>query len=518
MFSEGGVLSMKLFKLINNRIFITSSLLLLQFVWGVLFLIRLTSYSARINMAFSILSIFVVLLILGKEDNAAYKIAWIIVIMLLPLFGGLFYLFFGNKRPSKRMQAQLNMEHKKVVELMKINYSVLEEIGRVDERVLGTCRYLQENTSYPVYKNTETTYYPLGEIMYKDMLLELKKAKKFIFLEYFIVEEGVMWNSILEVLTTKASEGLDVRIIYDDVGSLFLLPSDFSKKMEDRGIKCIAFNKFKPVFSLVMNNRDHRKILVIDGYIAFNGGINLADEYINKKEKYGHWKDTGVRVKGDAVWSFTLMFLEMWNAFKKSNDSFEDYKPSGNYGEIINSNGYVQPFSDSPLDNESTGENIYIELLSQAKRYVYIFTPYLIIDNEMKSALCMAAKRGVDVRIVTPGIPDKKIVYRLTRSNYAPLLKADVKIYEYTPGFIHAKSYVCDDEFAVVGTINMDYRSLYLHFECGTFMYKTKSIMDLKNDSIETISKSKEVKLDQCKYGFLGKLLDSVLRVFAPLF
>ncbi|GLC32464.1 cardiolipin synthase [Clostridium omnivorum] len=508
---------MKFFRIMNSRIFITSTLLLIQLIWFILFLIRLTNYYAWINAAFSILSILIVLYIIGNDENASYKIAWIILIMVLPLFGGLFYLFFGNKRPSKVMQLRLSREHKKSIDLMKKESSILKEIGDLDQRVQGTCRYLQEKSFYPAYKNLETTYYPLGDIMYKDMLLELEKAKYFIFLEYFIIEEGIMWNSILEILTRKATEGVDVRMIYDDVGSLFLLPGDFERKMEKRGIKCMAFNKFRPILSMVMNNRDHRKILVIDGNIAFNGGINLADEYINEKKKYGHWKDTGVKIKGDAVWSFTLMFLEMWNTFRKSTDILENYKSDHSYEESLEYDGYVQPFSDSPFDDETIGQNIYIELLSQAKRYIYIFTPYLIIDNEMKSALCMAAKRGVDVRIVTPGIPDKKIVYRLTRSNYAPLLKAGVKIYEYSPGFLHAKSYVCDDEFAVVGTINMDFRSLYLHFECGTFMYRTKAIMDLKKDFVETIIKSKGININDCRHGFFGTLFDAVLRMFAPL-
>jgi cardiolipin synthase A/B len=509
---------MKLLKIINSRIFITSVLLLIQLTWFILFLIRLTNYSVWISTAFSILSVLIVLYIIGKDENASYKIAWIILIMALPLFGGFFYLFFGNKRPSKGMRIRLSKEHQKSAKLLDRNYSIMEEIGNINERALGTIRYLQEKNYYLVYKNTKTTYYSLGEFMHKDMLSEIEKARHFIFLEYFIIEEGIMWDSILETLTKKVAEGVDVRMIYDDMGSLFMLPNDFEKQMEKRGIKCMAFNKFRPILSLVMNNRDHRKILVIDGHTAFNGGINLADEYINEKKKYGHWKDTGIRLKGDAVWSFTLMFLEMWNAFKRTNDIFENFKPSTDYLQGFKCDGYVQPFSDSPVDDETIGQNVYIELLSQAKRYVYIFTPYLIIDNEMKSALCMAARRGVDVRIVTPGIPDKKLVYRLTRSNYASLLKAGVRIYEYTPGFLHAKSYVCDDEFAVVGTINMDYRSLYLHFECGTLLYKTKAVMDLKQDSIETILKSKEVRLSDYKHGFFRSLFDAVLRMFAPIF
>ncbi|MDF2801616.1 MAG: cardiolipin synthase, partial [Anaerocolumna sp.] len=459
---------MKLLKLFSTRILITSLLLIIQITWIVLFMIKLTSYSTWINASFTLLSILIILYIIRKDENAAYKIAWIILIMSLPLFGGLFYLFFGNKGLSKHMQSLLIKERLRVKEISLPDNSLLNKIGHDNSRVMGTCKYLQDKSNFLVYSNTSVLYYPLGELMYQDMLLELKKAEKYIFLEYFIIENGVMWKGILDILTEKAAMGIDVRLIYDDFGSLFLLPNNFVKQMQHKGIKCIAFNRFRPILSLVMNNRDHRKILVIDGTTAFNGGINLADEYINKKDRFGHWKDSGLKLTGDAVQSFTFMFLEMWNAFYKTKDSYEDYIITSLDLSKSDSVGFVQPFSDTPFDNETTSENVYIELLSQAKKYVYIFTPYLIIDDEMKYALTMAAKRGIDVRIVTPGIPDKKIVYRLTRSNYAPLIKSGVRIYEYTPGFIHAKSYVCDDELAVVGTINMDYRSLYLHFECGT--------------------------------------------------
>lgn len=509
---------MKIWKLFRNRILITTLLLLVQITWLVLFLIKLTSYSAWINAGFRVLSVLIILFIIRKDENSAYKIGWIILIMALPLFGGLFYLFFGNKRPSKLMHLLLQKEQKRVNEILKTDNSLLAEIGRENSRIMGTCKYLQDKNRYPVYANTSVTYYPLGELMYQDMLKELEKAKDYIFLEYFIIEEGIMWNGILEILVRKAAEGVDVRLIYDDFGSLFLLPGNFVKKLQSQGIRCIAFNRFRPVLSLVMNNRDHRKILVIDGHTAFNGGINLADEYINEKAKLGHWKDSGVKLQGDAAESFTLMFLEMWNSFHKEKDAYEKYRQPLLPLRQQNSVGYVQPFSDSPLDDELIGENIYIELLSQAKEYVYIFTPYLIIDNEMKSALTLAAKRGVDVRILTPAIPDKKLVFRLTRSNYEPLLRSGVRIYEYTPGFLHAKSYVCDDECAVVGTINMDFRSLYLHFECGTFLYRTECIKDLKKDSLETIEKSREIHLSDCKDGFFAGMLDSILRVFAPLF
>lgn len=508
---------MKYKKVITNRILITAILLLVQAVWMAVAVLKLSNYSIWINIAFSVLSILMVLYIIGKDENSAYKIAWIILILCLPLFGGLLYLFFGNKTPSKKMRKRLNQMHKQMEKEFKSDETALDEMRALDERAAGISSYLKNVSDYAVYKDTDVKYYPVGELMFKDMLKALEQAEYYIFLEYFIIEEGVMWNKILEVLERKVSQGVEVRLIYDDMGCVALLPKGYDKILEKKGIKCMAFNPVIPFWSLVMNHRDHRKILVIDGHTAFTGGINLADEYINLKQRFGHWKDTGVRLKGEAVWNFTLMFLEMWNAHRREDKNLEQFRTHIHHPKLFTGNGYVQPFGDTPLDNETVAENVYIEILNQARHYCYIFTPYLIVDNEMKLALTQAAKRGVDVRIVTPGIPDKKIVFRLTRSNYAPLLKAGVKIYEYTPGFVHAKSYVCDDEIAVVGTINMDYRSLYLHFECGTFMYRCDAVMDLKMDAIQTIGKSRPVSLRECRTGIIGGLFDAVLRVLAPL-
>ena len=353
--------------------------------------------------------------------------------------------------------------------------------------------------------------------MFADMLAVLEKAEHYIFLEYFIVSEGKMWDRILEVLKQKAAQGVDVRVIYDDMGCLARLPAGYHSWLEKEGIKCMAFNPVVPLISLVMNHRDHRKIMVVDGHTAFTGGINLADEYINVKARFGYWKDTGIRLKGEAVWSFTVMFLEMWNAYRNEDDDIQKYRPSVWHPDPFTGEGIVCPYTDTPLDGEPLAENIYLDILNQAQKYVYIFTPYLILDDVMRNTLCHAAARGVDVRIVTPGIPDKKVVFRLTRSNYAMLLKAGVRIYEYTPGFIHAKSYICDDEFGVVGSVNMDYRSLYLHFECAALLYQTEALTELKRDVLDTIGQSREIMLEDCKKGFFGELFDSVLRVFAPL-
>lgn len=353
--------------------------------------------------------------------------------------------------------------------------------------------------------------------MYEQMLKDLKSARHYIFLEYFIITEGSMWNEILDVLLKKVQEGVEVRLIYDDFGSLGRIPDQYYKMLEKSGIKAMAFNPLVPFVSAVMNNRDHRKIMVIDGHTAYNGGINLSDEYINRIHPHGHFKDTGVRYHGEAVWNFTLMFLEMWNAFRPEDKNFGPYMPHVYHPEPFRGKGYVQPFSDSPLDDETVAENVYLELIQQAERYVDIYTPYLAIDNEMQTALCMAAKRGVTVRLLIPAITDARMTHMLTHSYLESLIQSGVHVYEYTPGFVHAKSFVVDDKLAVIGTINMDYRSLYLHFECGALHYETDAVAQLRQDTESTFRQSREMTLEDCHKGFFHTLFYAVLRVFAPL-
>ena len=329
-----------------------------------------------------------------------------------------------------------------------------------------------------------------------------------------------MWRTILDILEQKAAQGVDVRLIYDGFGCLTTLPYKYDKFLREKGIQCKVFNPFRPVLNIIQNNRDHRKICVIDGKTGFTGGINLADEYINQKERFGHWKDTAVMLKGDAVWSMTMMFLHMWNVVNgiQTPIDYAAHSPHAYHPEEFEGSGVVQPFTDTPLDGETLGENVYLNIINRAKRYVYICTPYLIIDNEMMTALCLAAKSGVDVRIMTPGVPDKKMVFLLTQSYYAQLIEAGVKIYEYQPGFLHAKSFVCDDEIAVVGTINLDYRSLYLHFEDGVWIYKNDVIRDILEDFLETMHYCDPISLEFCKNrNIFVRGFQSILRVFAPL-
>lgn len=504
----------KLLKKVFSRTVVTALLIVIQVAWLAALLLRLGNSLPAIQTVLRILSLVAILFVIKSDMNPSYKIGWILLIAVLPILGGLMYVIFGNKRPTKYMREMLRAQLEKSAEYLDTQESIT---GELDGGAAGLFKYLEGSAGYPTAKNTTVRYYRVGEEMYADLLPELEKAEKFIFLEYFIIRPGEMWDGVLEILKRKAAAGVDVRIIYDDMGCIDILPANYNATLEGWGIRTMAFNRFVPAVSLVMNNRDHRKITVIDGKVGFTGGINISDEYINVKERFGHWKDTGLMLKGPGVFNLTLMFLEMWNAFNKDGDGYAEFIPDSFEECGSADDGYVLSFSDSPLDNESVGESVYTDMLYQAKDYIYITTPYLAIDSELQTALCMAAKRGVDVRMITPGIPDKKLVYRLTRSYYPTLLRAGVKIYEYTPGFIHAKSFVCDDNLCVVGTINMDYRSLYLHFECGTLMYNNPEIKQVKKDDLDTMEKCRKVELSDMKTNFLGELFDSFLRSVAPL-
>ena len=471
--------------------------------------LRLGDALPVLNYILRILSLIAILHVIKNDMDPSYKVSWVLFIALLPLFGGLMYVLFGNKRPTKFVRDELNVQLEDTERYYALRPSVADDID--DDEARGLFRYLESYSGYRACRDTKTTYFPVGEDMYASLLPELEKAESFIFLEYFIINSGQMWDSVLDVLRRKVEQGVDVRVIYDDVGCADYLPSNYYQTLRSYGIKAMAFNK------IVMNNRDHRKITVIDGKVGFIGGINISDEYINQKERFGHWKDTGLMFKGPGVENLTLMFLEMWNAFEEKEGTYHDYVPEKYEESGGEDDGYILSFSDSPLDDENTSENVYTDILYSASSYVYITTPYLAVDSSLQNALCLAAKRGVDVRLITPGIPDKKMVYRLTRSYYASLIRAGVKIYEYTPGFIHAKSYVSDDKLGVVGTINMDYRSLYLHFECGTLFYDSPAVIDLRNDDLATIEKCRKIELADCHTSFFGELLDRILRVIAPL-
>ena len=510
----------KLSKLLFNRIFYVLFAMAVQLGWLLLFFLKLAGYSRYISTALTILSTLIVLKIVNRKINPSYKLAWTMLILCLPIFGLVLYLVLGNSRIANYMQESFNEMLAKSSELLKPKEEVHEKLMEEDISACIQSDYIYRNAGYPVHGNTTAEYFQVGDDMFPVLVKELEQAKHYIFIEYFIIHDGVMWRTILDILEKKVKEGVDVRLIYDDMGCLTTLPHKYYETLRKKGIKCQVFNPFRPILNIIQNNRDHRKFCIIDGYVGFTGGVNLADEYINQKERFGHWKDTAVMLKGEAVWNMTAMFLHMWNVItnNREDNSLEEYLPHVWHPELFAGDGYVQPFCDSPLDNETVGENVYLNIINRARRYVYICTPYLVIDNEMMTALCLAAKSGVDVRLMTPGIPDKKLVFLLTQSYYEQLLEAGVKIYEYQPGFLHAKSFVCDDEIGVVGTINLDYRSLYLHFEDGVWIYRNKVIYDIRQDFTDTLDYCKPVTLEFCRgRNIVIRAMQSVMRLFAPM-
>ncbi len=517
-------------RFLYNRFYLFAVLVLLQIV-GMFFGLYLFAYDSSwglvVQAAVGILALVIVLYIINKNDRLSYKLNWILLVLIVPVFGVPFYLFFGDGTPIRRMKKKISRAQ------AENNRQLLEKygVGRrtpcqpqlPKTRAEGFSYYLQTQVGYPSYSDGDIAYYHSGETAFPEIKAELKKAEKFILLEYFIIAHGKMWGDILKILLEKANEGVQIRIIYDDFGCLTTLPPDYENYLESLhpNIRAMAFNQVVPVFDLRMNNRDHRKIIVVDGKVAFTGGINVADEYIGQKRRFGYWKDSCVKITGGGVQSFTRMFFDIWNAFRKDKEVLSDFvlpalnadlPPSSKEMERI-----IQPFDDSPMDKQSVGEHGYADMINRAVRYVYIFTPYLLPGDTLRLALIRAAERGVDVRIVTPGIPDKKTIYRLTRANYAVLLDAGVKIYEYTPGFIHSKSLLCDGECAIVGTINFDYRSLYLHFEDGVYFSGCDALQDLKRDCEETFAVSKQCTKESVKRGVLGRLADSILRIFETL-
>ncbi len=500
------------------KMMLVVTLVILQIILSIKVYSALKQYVIYWRSGAVLLSAFVVLYIVNKQDNPAYKLAWVVVVLSAPLIGGALYVILAGNRTRVKFIEEALENHTETFEHLPDDTENLEEIKKLSKSANVQSTYISRTAGYPVYKNTSVKYFSLGEENYACLMEELKKAKHFIFMEYFIIKQGEMWESILEVLAQKAADGVDVRLIYDDFGCAMWIPSRFIYDMKALGIKVAPFNPVTPLISLRQNNRDHRKITIIDGHTGFTGGINIADEYINKINRFGHWKDTGIMLKGDAVWNLTVMFLQTWRMLTKEDDDYSMYEPTKYKRTPVYSDGYVQPYGDTPVDDEIVGENIYLNMINKAKHYVYITTPYLIIDNEMFTALTLAAKGGVDVRIITPGIPDKKTVYMVTQSYYYHLIKAGVKIYQYTPGFIHAKTFVMDDQMATVGTINMDFRSLYLHFECGVWMFNSGAIFEIKDDYIKTLEKCDEVTLEELeKTGFAKRCFQSILRLISPL-
>ena len=508
----------KLKKLIFSRVFVVGVLILMQLLMILSMTIEFTKYFIVYYAVMFVLAFVFVLKIINTNQNMAYKLAWIVVVFIFPAFGVALYMIFSGNRLSNRSIKKMRFMEGISSAVLGKGENVVAELAEDDKNAEKQAKYIRNVAKYPPYRNGRLDYFKTGEEAFVVMLEELEKAEKYIFIEYFIISEGEMWNRIHDILKKKVRNGVDVRIIYDDIGCIMTLKRDFAAQLEAEGIKCRVFHRFVPVLSSRQNNRDHRKICVIDGKVAFTGGINIADEYINTIVKYGYWKDNAIMTDGEAAWSFTVMFLSMWEYLCHTPPSeagnYDKFKPD-NLSAVRDNDGFIQPYSDDPLDFNPVGENVYLGMISAAHDYIWITTPYLIIDEQMEQALITAVKSGVDVRIVTPGIPDKKIVNETTKSYYPNLIRNGVKIYEYQPGFIHAKTFLCDDKYATVGSINLDYRSLYLHFECGVWMYKTSCIKDIKDDFIGIFAESKEAEETEC--GFIRQMFRGVMELLAPL-
>ena len=479
----------------------------------------LAPFATLFYSVLSVLSALFVLFLISKRDEGAYKMLWLLVMFVAPLPGALMYLFYGNRRTGKVLEQRLNAIHHSIPITLKEDADVREQLAGEDKRIAQTFAYVKKITGFPVLRNDTAQYYPVGELLFEQMLSALKAAKRYVFIEYFIVQEGVMWETMVDVMEHKVQEGVDIRVLYDDIGSIGTFSARNRASLLKKGIKCEKFNPLI-VLSGALNNRDHRKIMVVDGVVAFSGGINLADEYINEEHPFGHWKDIGFRITGDAIRSYAYMFIEFWNASSLNKITRE--LVGGDYDKTrisadMGCDGFVLPYYDSPNREDAASNNLFVDLLGQSIKYIWFYTPYLLLGDGLRDAFVRAARRGVDVRIVMPGIPDKKVVYRMSRSYYGELLEAGVRIYEYTPGFVHAKACLMDDYVGSIGTVNLDYRSLYLHYECNALFYKASILKDLKKDFETSMEVSRERTLQQEKKGVLYRIVNGVLRIFAPL-
>ncbi len=506
-------------RVVLSRTFLIGLLVLGQIAFLATFF-TIIDRSTAVYTLISFLSIIFAIIIFEKDNlGSGYRMMWLIIIVPLPITGLLYYFLFGKHAFTPKNSIELTDIEHRAAGIANHEYETTKELVSRDKSITRCVEYLSTFAAAPVYKNSQADYYPSGEEFFESFLQELEKAKRFIFMEYFIIEDdSEMWQKTLAILMKKAAQGVEVRVMYDSFGCLPRLAPDYDLHLKKLGINCYPFNELHFTFSIYdykfFNHRDHRKITVIDGDVAFSGGVNFADEYINKVKLFGHWKDNAFCIKGPAVYKFTSLFLTLWDFTAKARTDFQSYKGTVQY----NCNGYVQPYGDSPLDFENVAENTYINVINNAKDYVYIMTPYLIIDEEMFRCLSLAAKSGVDIRIMTPAIPDKWYAFYVTQSYYYSLLKAGVRIFEYTPGFVHAKMYVSDDSVAIIGSANMDYRSLYLHFENCCVFYYGDIVMSAKEDFINTFKQCREITLEEVKKTPLYKrILRALFRIFAPM-
>ena len=509
----------RLLRLIYSNKFFAFIMLIFQVFMIVLGLVWLSEYIRFLYVATSVLSAVLIIIEVNRDEEPMFKITWILLISIVPIFGALLYIYLHTGIMTKDMAHAQKKVQEAVRPYMKQDETILHDLSAENPNEEGLIKYLSKYGGSPAYKNTAVEYYSLGDDMFKAILEELEKAENFIFLEFFIINQrGRFWPEILSILKRKVKEGVEVRMLYDGMGCMTTLPGDYAEIMEREGIKCKVFSPIQPLLSTYQNNRDHRKILSIDGKTVFCGGVNLADEYANFIKRFGHWKDNGIKLTGEAASGFTAMFLEMWNmSFSDQNEDFAKYidaakqYPSQSYGIIV-------PYGDSPLDKEYVGKQVYIYMINSANRYCHIMTPYLVIDNEILEALKFAAQRGVDVKIIMPHIPDKKTAFWLARTYYPDLIKYGIQIYEYVPGFVHAKTVVSDDRRAVVGTINFDFRSLYLHYECAAYMFDVPAILDIENDYRNTLTSCMRITMNEYRqFPLYTKFMGKIIRLVAPL-
>ena len=504
----------KIAKFFTSRLFIISMLILLQILLIILPMIFLSTVFIPLFFAFILFSFIIAIAIINRNNNPSFKIAWLIPVLCFPIGGALFYILFGRTHLNKKNTERL----KKAVEssdgIITPDNELLDMIGKKNAHLKREASYIINNSRSNIYAFTETKFLNPGSLFFEELLTQLKKAEKYIFLEYFIIGFGEMWQKTLDILSEKAKNGVEIRILYDDIGTINLLPIDFPQQMTGLGIKTAVFNPYKPSLDTFLNYRDHRKFAIIDGKVAFTGGINIADEYINRKERFGFWEDSSVMLDGDAVKKVTVLFLEMWYFTTGEKPDFNkflvDYQGKND--------GFVIPFSDEPLFQELIHENAYMNVIENAKESVYICAPYLILDNNMENSLIRAAKSGIDVKIITPHHPDKKLIFEMTRANYESLVNNGVEIYEFTPGFMHTKMIISDDLTAIVGTCNFDFRSFYLHFENGVWMYNTQAVTQARDSFFNALSVSEKITPDFFKnVSFKRQLIRSILKIFAPL-
>ena len=501
-------------QIIFSRTVIMLALLLLNFYLLISLLFQLFEGITLVFGGIVVITAIMLVIVLNTDDPPEFQLSWCVVIALLPLFGIVLYLIFRFDAGSRVHRRKLQKSVAASLPYLPDSSDLVQELAQEDPDTAALAQYLHRYAHAPLYAHTDIRYFPLGEDKFEELLRQMEQAKEFIFLEYFIVHPGYMWDSILDVLRRKASEGVEVRVLYDGMNAFTNLPYHYPEVLEQMGIRCKTFSPVRPFISTHYNNRDHRKIAVVDGHTAFTGGINLQDRYINQEAVFGHWKDTAVMVQGEAAQGFTFLFLQMWNAsgWQSSFDPYLRACPADS------ASGYVIPYGENPTERERVAKQVYLHILNQARSYVYIMTPYLILDSELSNALQYAAKRGVDVRILLPHIPDKRTAFALAKSHYRQLHQAGVQIYEYTPGFVHGKVFLSDDRCGTVGSVNLDYRSLYLHYECAAYLYKVPALRQIRADFEDTFSKSHLVTAADIKNQSLPcRLLGAILKVVAPL-